>query len=70
MNNHSHGPESTSLSAHDVRRLSAQGEVHPNTIARAYSGKPVRSLSLARIERAARELGLPLPNAAQSGAGR
>ena len=58
-----HNPASSRPSAHDVRRLSVEGEVHPRTVLRAYSGEPIRSLCAARIERAAAALGITPPPA-------
>jgi DNA-binding LacI/PurR family transcriptional regulator len=50
------------LSAHDRIRLAAAAVASPDTVERYYRDPTsVRSTSAARIERAARELGLPLP---------
>jgi hypothetical protein len=42
-------------------RLAAASECDPSVIARIYEGRPVRGLSLARVRRGARELGIQLP---------
>jgi DNA-binding LacI/PurR family transcriptional regulator len=52
---------SQSISPHDLRRIAATGVLFPRTVERFYKGLPVRSTTRARIEQAARELGLPLP---------
>jgi DNA-binding LacI/PurR family transcriptional regulator len=49
------------LSSHDRVRICAEGLVSEKTVSRTYRGEPVRELSRLRIERAAKELGLPLP---------
>jgi hypothetical protein len=49
------------LTPHEIRKLAVTGLVAPRTIARCYRGKPVRELIWRRIERAAREVGLPPP---------
>ena len=49
------------LTAHDVRRLSAEAVVHPDTLRRAYAGMPIRSTSRVRINAAAKKLRLPPP---------
>lgn len=45
----------------DQVRIAAHADVAPNTVHRAYAGGRSHSTTRARIERAARELGLPLP---------
>ena len=49
------------VTPHDQRRLAVAGLVSPNAVRRCYEGKPVRALTRLRIERTARELGLPAP---------
>jgi hypothetical protein len=46
-------------------QIAARGECAPKTVARAYRGMPIYDTTRARIERAAQELGLPLPPAQQ-----
>lgn len=47
----------------DRIRIAATATVSERTVARAYSGANLASTTRARIERAAQELGLPLPPA-------
>lgn len=49
------------LTPHQIRKLSVVGLLGPETVRRCYAGEAVRPLTRMRIERAARELGLPLP---------
>jgi hypothetical protein len=49
------------LSAEDLPRVAEQALTDPRAVIRAYSGAPVRALTLRRIARAADELGLPRP---------
>jgi hypothetical protein len=49
------------LTAHEVRRVSVTALVDPKSVRRCYAGGPVRTLTRLRIERAARELGFPVP---------
>ena len=60
-----HAETTQSLSAHDVRRIAVAGAVHPRTVTSAYRGDTIRSTTRARIEQAARDLGLPPPPAAK-----
>ncbi len=48
-------------SAHEKRRVAVAGMVSPRSVAHAYAGKPIRSMCLDRIARAARELGFARP---------
>lgn len=45
-------------SAHDRIRLAAEAAVCPATVRKFFSGRPIRSTSKARIERALRFLGM------------
>jgi len=56
------------LSPHELRRLSVTGLITPETARRCYAGDPVRVMTRLRIERAARELGLPPPPAPKQAA--
>jgi hypothetical protein len=62
-------PNAQSLSPHDLRRVAVAAAVHPKTVARAYRGHVVRSTCAARIDEAARVLGLPLPPRTLRGVG-
>ncbi len=42
--------------------LAGLAEVDPSVVARIYEGRPVRSLSMVRVRRAAVALGIELPN--------
>jgi hypothetical protein len=54
-------PDTTDLSAHDIRRLAVAAFCAPRTVRRAYRGEVVREISVLRISDAANTLGLPLP---------
>jgi hypothetical protein len=49
------------LTPHEVRKLAVIGLLSPRSIRACYGGKRVRELTWRRIERAAREAGLPPP---------
>jgi len=59
------------LSPHELRRIAVVALLDTKTVARCYSGGPVRDLTRLRVERAARELGFlppPKPEAKSIGA--
>jgi hypothetical protein len=55
------------LAVADVPRLAAHSLADPRAILKLYAGAKSRRLLRARVERAARELGLPLPPPERTG---
>jgi hypothetical protein len=62
---HTRGRNGKMPTAHDRIRIAATAAVDPRTVLDAYKGKPIRSTCAARIDAAARILGLPLPPTGQ-----
>jgi DNA-binding LacI/PurR family transcriptional regulator len=56
-------PSSPRLTRRTIIRLAAAGDVDPRSVERVARGEPVRDRVRARIEEAARELGVDLPPA-------
>ncbi|HEY2749560.1 MAG TPA: hypothetical protein VGL86_33300 [Polyangia bacterium] len=48
------------LSAHEIRALSAAGMLSPKAVRRYLQGEPTKELTKVRVEHAARQLGIEL----------